>query len=126
MPDTTMTLGAAFAEALAAKDFERIGGLLHPEVDFRAVTPRKAWEAQDAATVVSEVLGAWFDETREVEELVQVEEDAFADRTRVGYRMRVRTPEGLHLVEQQAYIGERDGRIGWMRVACSGFRPVAG
>jgi hypothetical protein len=29
-------------------------------------------------------------------------------------------------VEQQAYIGERAGRIGWMRSVCSGFRPIEG
>jgi hypothetical protein len=27
-------------------------------------------------------------------------------------------------VEQQAYLSERDGRIGWLRVLCSGYRPV--
>lgn len=27
-------------------------------------------------------------------------------------------------VEQQAYLSGRDGRIGWTRVVCSGFRPV--
>lgn len=30
------------------------------------------------------------------------------------------------LVDQQAYLAARDGRIGWMRVLCFGFRPVAG
>ena len=34
------------------------------------------------------------------------------------------TADGRFLVEQQAYIEERDGRIGWMRVVCSGFRPI--
>jgi hypothetical protein len=53
-----------------------------------------------------------------------VETDSFADRERVGYRFRVRNPEGLFRVEQQVYIGERDGRIGWMRSVCSGYRPV--
>jgi len=28
------------------------------------------------------------------------------------------------VVEQQAYFTERDGRIDWMRVLCSGFRRV--
>lgn len=28
------------------------------------------------------------------------------------------------LTEQQAYLSEVDGRIGWMRVLCSGYRPV--
>jgi hypothetical protein len=27
------------------------------------------------------------------------------------------------VVEQQAYTTEKDGRINWMRVLCSGFRP---
>ena len=45
-----------------------------------------------------------------------VESDSFADRERVGYRLAVRCPDGNFLVEQQAYIEERDGTIGWMRV----------
>jgi hypothetical protein len=36
----------------------------------------------------------------------------------------VNNPEGQFLVEQQAYISERDGQIAWMRVLCSGFREV--
>jgi hypothetical protein len=46
-----------------------------------------------------------------------------ADRERVGYRFSVENPDGHFLVEQQAYVAERDGRICWMRVVCSGFRP---
>ena len=52
--------------------------------------------------------------------------DGFADRERVGYRLRVRRPEGQYLVEQQAYLSERDGQIGWLRIMCSGFRRVIG
>ena len=36
---------------------------------------------------------------------------------------RGHNPDGPFVVEQQAYYEERDGRIGWMRVICSGFRP---
>ena len=60
-----------------------------------------------------------------MEALESVETDSFADRERVGYRLRLcaaRTAD--FLVEQQAYIEERDGKIGWMRVVCSGFRPI--
>lgn len=122
MPDPA-ALGAAFASALAAKDADRLRELLHPEIDFRAVTPRKAWEAQDAEALLSDVLTTWFF-AEDIEDLEHCETDAFADRGRVGYRLRVRRPEGSFLVEQQAYVEERDGRIGWMRIACSGFRPV--
>ena len=113
--DASASLGGDFAAALAAKDFDRIRDLLHPEVDFRGLTPSRVWEAEDAETVIGGVLRQWFEDSDEIEELLQVETDAFADRERVGYRFRVRNPEGLFEVEQQAYVGERDGRIGWMR-----------
>ncbi|HEY1833701.1 MAG TPA: hypothetical protein VGG08_04630 [Solirubrobacteraceae bacterium] len=119
------TLGADFARAFAAKDFERVSQLLHPEVEFRGLTPRRNWEADDAGSVVSDVLSVWLDATDEVESIEYLETDAFADRERIGYRFAVKNPEGRFLFEQQAYISERDGRIGWMRVLCSGFRPRA-
>jgi hypothetical protein len=123
MPQTA-TLGADFAEALAAKDFDRVSELLHPEIDFRGLTPKRAWEASDPEAVVGGVLRMWFEDDDQIEELVSLDSDSFADRERVGYRFHVRNPDGHHVVEQQAYIGERDGRIGWMRVVCSGFRPL--
>jgi hypothetical protein len=119
-----VSLGEQFAHALAAKDFGRVGELLHPEVDFRGLTPRRDWQASDAGAVISTVLQQWFEEDDLIESLEQLETDAFADRERVGYRFRVRCPDGVFLVEQQAYLAERDGRIGWMRVVCSGFRPT--
>jgi hypothetical protein len=122
--DPSASLGSSFAEALAAKDFDQIRDLLHPEVDFRGLTPRRDWEASNPDAVIGSILRQWFEDSDEIEALVQVETDAFADRERVAYRFRVRNPEGLFLVEQQAYIGERDGRIGWMRTLCSGFRPI--
>ena len=117
------TLGEQFAGALAGKDFGRIAELLHPEVDFRGMTPSLSWEAGEPRAVVADVLRKWFEDSDEIEALERVESDAFADCERVGYRFRVTNPEGRFLVEQQAYLRERDGRIGWMRVLCSGFRP---
>ena len=119
-----MSLGEEFVAALAAKDSSRMLGLLHAEVEFRGLTPRNTWEAGDAQGVVGIVLGRWFEQTDEIREIERVDTDAFADRERVGYRLRVRNPDGEFVVEQQAYLGERDGRIGWMRVLCSGFRPI--
>jgi hypothetical protein len=124
--DPSASLGASFADALAAKDFDQIRGLLHPEIDFRGLTPRMHWEASDPEAVIGSVLRQWFEDSDEIEELVQVETDAFADRERVSYRFRVRNPEGVFLVEQQVYLEERDGRIAWMRSVCSGFRPIEG
>jgi hypothetical protein len=124
MDTTTTTLGTEFARALAAKEYDRIRDLIHPDVDFRALTPRRFWEVNDPETLISTVLQQWFEDSDEIEALEHLETDSFADRERVGYRFRVRNPDGLFLVEQQVYLEERDGKIGWMRSVCSGFRPI--
>ncbi len=122
--DRTTPLGAAFARAFAGKDAERIRALVHPEIDFRGLTPRRDWEAGDPEALVEILFDMWLEDSDEVEGIEEIETDSFCDRERVGYRLRVRNPDGNFLVEQQAYIGTRDGRIDWMRVVCSGFRPV--
>jgi hypothetical protein len=121
---TFPALGTRFVDALAAKDAEGLAALVHPEIDFRALTPGRFWEARDPDAVLGIVLGDWFEPSDELEELVLVEGDAFADRQRVRFRFRGRNADGPFIVEQQAYLSERDGRIGWMRLVCSGFRPV--
>jgi hypothetical protein len=117
------TLGSHFARALAAKDSVRLRQLVHPEIDFRGLTPSRDWQAGDPDELLSVLFDSWFEDKDEITAIEGVESDAFADRERVGYRFSVRNPDGDFLVEQQAYLGERDGRIGWMRVVCSGFRP---
>jgi hypothetical protein len=122
--ERTTTLGADFAAALAAKDFERLRGLLHPEIDFRGLTPRHVWDVSDPDAVVTQVLRRWFEDSDEIEALERLETDSVGDRERVGYRFSGRDPDGRFVVEQQVFLAERDGRIGWMRVLCSGFRPA--
>jgi hypothetical protein len=123
MDDAEM-LGARFARALAAKDFDGIAGLLHPEIDFRGLTPSRFWEASEPDAVITGILRIWFEDSDEIVSIEEIDGDAFADRERIGYRFGVRNPDGRFLVEQQAYLAPRDGRIGWMRVVCSGFRPL--
>jgi hypothetical protein len=118
------TTGAAFADALARKDFATVAGMLDPEVDFRGMTPNRFWEAHRAEAVVDEVLRQWFEDSDEIEELVEVRSGEVADREHVAYRFRGRNPDGPFLVEQQAYLTTDGGRIVWMRVLCSGFRPA--
>lgn len=108
---------------MAAKDHVRIAELLHSDLDFRAMTPKRFWEASDADGVI-DALSVWFGETDHIEGIDTLQLDTFADRERVGYRLQVRNDEGDHLVEQQAYLTARDGRIGWLRIMCSGYRPV--
>ncbi len=122
----TTTLGSEFAHALQRKDAERLADLLARELDFRALTPKRAWEASDPDGAISIIFGHWFEDDDEIRALEHVETDEFADRERVGYRLSVENPEGRFLVEQQAYLSPSpDGRIGWMRIVCSGYRPVA-
>jgi hypothetical protein len=100
-----------------------VAALFDPEIDFRGLTPRRAWEATGPEQVVADVLREWLEDSDHVDELVAVETDEFADRRRVAYRLRGHNDDGPFVVEQQAYFTERDGRIDWMRVLCSGFRP---
>lgn len=116
--------GVQFATALAAKDFARLRGLFASDVDFRGLTPSRSWQAAGPDAVVDEILMCWFEPEDQIEALEQLESDSFADRERVGYRFKVNNADGEFLVEQQAYVGSTDGRIDWMRVVCSGFRPA--
>ena len=116
------TLGTRFADALAAKDHEAIAAVLHPEIDFRGLTPNRTWEATDVAGVVDILFANWFEPADVFDELVLVESDAFADREQVRYRFAGHNEDGPFVVEQQAYVTAREDRIGWMRVVCSGFR----
>jgi hypothetical protein len=118
------TLGEQFARALAAKDFGQVAGLLHPEVDFPGLTPGRFWEATGPAQVIGEVLTCWFEDQDHIEALVALDTGSLVDRDRVSWRFAVTTPDGPHLVEQQAYYSTTEDRISWMRVICSGFRPA--
>ncbi len=126
MEATPTSIGADFARALAEKDSARLVELMHPEVDFRGLTPNRSWEAVGPEAVVSILFDHWLEDKDEIRALESVDCDVIADRQRVGYRFSVRNPDGDFLVEQQAYLAEIEGRIGWMRVVCSGFRPVDG
>ena len=118
------TAGEQFAEALAGKDRERLIAVLDQRVDFRALTPRRNWEASSPDDVAEIAFGSWFEDTDHIDELVAVESGSMADREKVSYRIRGHNDDGPFVVEQQAYLTAEDGRIAWMRVLCSGFRPA--
>jgi hypothetical protein len=120
-----MGIGERFARAVAAKDAPALLGLLAPEVDFRAMTPSRFWESNSAVEVVDDVvLGKWFEPTDLIESIEGIQQDVVIDRERVGYRFRVTNADGAFIVEQQAYLGVQDDRIAWLRIMCSGYRPV--
>jgi hypothetical protein len=118
-------IGERFAQALAKKDQQGLLDVLDPEVDFRGLTPGRFWEATSATAVVDDIiLGAWFEADDHIDSLEDVQLGSVADRDRVSYLLRVSNPDGVHLVEQQAYFGVENGRINWLRILCSGYRPI--
>jgi len=122
---TDQDLGTRFAAAIAAKDAEAITALIAPDVDFRALTPRKFWEASTPADVIEVLFDNWFEEHDHIDALVDVTRGTpVEDTEQVGYRFAITNPDGAHTVEQQAYYRSEDDRISYLRVVCSGFRPV--
>jgi hypothetical protein len=123
---TTVELGVAGAlvDAIVERDFARAVALLHPEIDFRAMTPNRVWEA-DGPAGVEAVLREWLDDPDEDVEGIEATEPMWIkDTVRVGWLVRISDVEGPHIFEQQAYIRERDAQIDWMRVMCSGWIPL--
>jgi hypothetical protein len=120
-----MPIGERFARGIAAKDGQTLLELVAPQVDFRALTPGRVWEASSAAEIVNDViLGHWFAPSDRIVAIEGIENDVVVDRERVGYRFRVTNDDGEFIVEQQAYLGVEDDTIAWLRVMCSGYRPV--
>jgi len=72
--------------------------------------------------VLEIVLGVGFPPHDDLDELVLLATDAFADREQVRSRFRGHNRDGPMIVEQQAYLTERSGLIDWMRIVCSGQR----
>ncbi len=119
--------GGALARAMAGKDRPGLLELLADDVDFRALTPGRAWEAGTAHEVADILVGTWFEPQDDIVGLVGVEDgEPVGDTRRVGYRFAVRTPDGDFTVEQQAYYRTEQGRIVHLRLLCSGFREAGG
>lgn len=115
---------AEFVDAIIARDFSRARVLLHPAIDFRAMTPKRVWEAEDPAGV-EDVLRAWFEHPeRDVERVEPTEPASVEDTLRVGWRVYGSGADGPFVYEQQAFVREEDGQVVWLRVMCSGPRPA--
>jgi hypothetical protein len=119
-------LARRFTAALAARDAAALRSLFGSEVDFRALTPGRVWEAPTPDAIVDDViLGSWFEPGDVIRRIESVQAGHVGTHTRIGYRLRVENAEGSFTVEQQAYLDLSDGKITWLRMLCSGFVPVA-
>jgi len=121
----TEHIGERFARALANKDAAALKALLRTDVDFKAMTPGKFWEAHDADMIVDDtILGTWFQPERRITETLAVDTDTLGSMDRVGYRFQVRRPDGEFTIEQQAYYVTDGDKMSWLRIMCTGFLPL--
>jgi hypothetical protein len=118
------TLGARLAHAIADRDSGRLCSLLATPVVFRAVTPRRFWDAELPMDVVDIILGVWFDATKTITRFHGVETGTVGDVQSVRYRMDVDVASVPSVIEQVAYYSHQGGRITDLRLVCSGFRPA--
>ncbi len=125
MLTTGTTAGERFARALLAKDWAVVAAVLDPQVDFRGLTPGRAWEASTAEDLIQQVLSKWLEPSDDVHQVIDIAADRIANRWRVVYRFRVRNPGGDFVCEQTAYYDTDRERIIKLRVLCSGFLPAA-
>lgn len=122
---TDQTTGERFAHAIAKKDRSGLAALLTDDVDFLALTPRRMWEAHTPEEVVEVVFGTWFEDHDQIDSMTHCASgEPVADRKHVVYRFDMTTPDGPRVAEQQAYYAETDGKLSYLRILCSGFRPV--
>ena len=124
MSTTQQNIAGALVDAIVGRDFDRARGLFDADIDFRAMTPNRIWEAEGPAEV-EDVLRAWLaDPDEEIDSVEATAPVTVEDTQRVGWRVRGRGADGPFVFEQQAYLRESGGRIGWLRIMCSGTRPV--
>lgn len=124
MSTTQQSIAGELVDAVVSRDFDRARGLLATDIDFRAMTPKRIWEA-DGPAEVEDVLRAWLaDPDEEIDSVEATAPVTVEDTQRVGWRVRGRGADGAFVFEQQAYLRESGGRIGWLRIMCSGTRPA--
>lgn len=61
-----------------------------------------------------------------MEHIAATEVTGVEDTLRAGWRVQGSGSGGLFVCEQQVYARERDDQVGWLRVMCTGPRPLGG
>ena len=109
-----------FRDAVCARDFAALDGVLARDADMRALLPGGLREYQSAAEVVA-VFRSWFDDGS------RISADAFpvetvGTRYRVGWRLRFEE-DGCpaRVVVQTAVVDAEAGRVYGLDLLCTGF-----
>lgn len=117
-------VGAAFLEALSARDFTTARSLLADEVRFRMLVPHGLMTESDGDATIGRFAG-WFGDADpfEVEGSTVGEVEG---RATVTYQFRLRRSDGWQAIEQHLMLNvDADGSIEAIDLLCSGFRSIA-
>lgn len=122
------SVGRAFLEAIASRDYQLMAATLGPAVRFRAMLPPGPMEWEGSAAV-ADVFSSWFGAAEDFE-LVDASVGEVGGRMHLSWRLRLRPAPfgkgaGWHVIEQQAYASTGD-TIESLDLLCTGFRPVEG
>jgi hypothetical protein len=111
-------------DGLAAQDFARLGGALATDACLRALLPSgpRQWSGAEA---IADRFARWFGGTEDFE-LVEAAVGEVGGRLHLHWRLRLRAERlgaGWFMVEQQVYADAEGGRIVWLDLLCTGYRP---
>src|SRR4249919_2905365 len=85
-PRMPTDLGERFARTLAAQDAVALKALLAPHLSFKALTPGRCWEGDDADEIVDDViLGTWFPPERSITGILSIDRGAVGAVDHVAY-----------------------------------------
>ena len=116
-------VGAAFLDALAARQFTAARSLLADHVRFRMLLPSGLKTEAGADATIGLFIG-WFADA----EPVEVEASSAGEvegRASVIYRFRLHDADGWQVIEQHLMLDvDADGRVAAIDLLCSGFRSI--
>ena len=119
---TVHEIGRAFAEAYARADIAGIEELLHPEVHYRELTPRKSVDSTGVEPIVDEVrefLGGY-----DGHETVEISSGQVGTRAWARTRWLLKDGTTSAVVDWCQYMDVAEGRIRSLWLVCSGPMPV--
>ena len=123
--DPARTAAESLIDAIAARDYARLFGVLARDSRLRYLIPAGQGQVAGAADVAAKYF-EWFGDAVELD-VRQVLVERISDRTSARYQFLLRNGDDWEVVEQQAYLDvDAEGRIEAIDLVCSGFRPVRG
>ncbi len=120
-PEVT-PVAEAFLTAVTSRDFPAARDLLADTLPVRMLTPGGLMTERDGDAAIRRFEG-WF-ATGDPFQVLATSAEQVADRAVIGYRIRLRWPEGWHLIAQHLVLAVSGSWITGIDLLCSGFRRV--